>query len=601
VRGLAGGRLDWVAAGPIVGAVAALAGVMAPPAAARDWTVASPDRHLRATVSQAAPGAALRLLVRRDGQRVLSARLARGERFGASRRTQVRADFTTPAGKRRVHRLRARELTLRFARLRLQVRVANDGVAHRTLLDGHGPLVVDRQLDRLTLARSARAWLQRLTHNYERPYKPMRLRDAPTGHWGYPALVRTAADTWVLLTEADVDGRFAAAHLHTSRTRPGELTVELPRPRVRTTLPLRTPWRVAVIGSLSAIVGSDLPLALAPPARTTAEWIRPGRVAWSWWSNSRSPGELATQQYYVDFAAARGWEYVLVDEGWDPAWIPQLVAYARERGVGILLWARQSALATPARMSAAFELWESWGVAGIKLDFIGSDRQRTMRWYDEVARRTAALHLLVNFHGTTVPRGIQRTWPQVLTMEAVAGAEHYKGGRLRPRATRNTVLPFTRNAIGSMDYTPVTPSARRRDTTTAHELALSVVFESGLQHFADSPEAYARYPVAQRFLETVPAAWDDTRLLDGFPGRSATVARRHGDDWFVGAITAGARTIDAPLGFLTPGRRYEATVVTDAGGGALTETRRTVTRSDRLTVPLGPGGGFAARIAPAAG
>jgi hypothetical protein len=252
-------------------------------------------------------------------------------------------------------------------------------------------------------------------------------------------------------------------------------------------------------------------------------------------------------------------------------------------------------------MRAALERWKGWGVAGVKLDFIGSDRQRTMRWYDEIARRTAALRLLVNFHGTTVPRGIQRTWPHVLTLEGVGGAEHYKGGSLRPGAARNTVLPFTRNAIGSMDYTPVTLSASPRDTTSAHELALGVVFESGLQHFADSPEAYARHPIALRFLEAVPAAWDDTRLLGGFPGRNATLARRDGETWFVGAITAGARTVDAPLSFLAAGRSYEATIVTDGGAGELTETRRTVTRGDRLRLPLAAGGGFAARIAPAAG
>jgi len=178
----------------------------------------------------------------------------------------------------------------------------------------------------------------------------------------------------------------------------------------------------------------------------------------------------------------------------------------------------------------------------------------------------------------------------VLTMEAVRGAEHYKGGSLP--AAANTVLPFTRNAIGSMDYTPVTFSTANRRTTDAHELALSVVFESGLQHFADSPESYAARPVAERFLSAVPAAWDDTRLLAGSPGRAATVARRRGDDWFVGSITAGARTVDVGLGFLASGRTYDATIVTEG----LTEEHRTLTRDDRLRIALPAGGGFAVKL-----
>jgi alpha-glucosidase len=582
--------------------LAALALAAPAPSAARDWTVASPDRDLRATVSQTRPGAPLRLLVRRDGRRVLAVRLAAADRFRASARARVSEDFTTPAGKRRVHRLRARELTLRFAGLRLQLRVANDGIAHRTILGGRGRVTIDREPAAFALPRHATAWLQRLTGGYESAYVPRRVRATPAGRWGFPALVDAGHGTRALLTEADVDGRYAAAHLRSARSRPGELRIELPA-RVRTRLPLRTPWRVAVIGSLARVVGSDLPLALGAPSRIRdTAWIRPGRAAWSWWSNSNSPWELDTQKRYVDYAAARGWEYVLVDEGWDGAWVTELVGYAGARGVGILLWARYSDVSTAAKRRARLPRWKRWGIAGLKLDFIGSDRQRQMGWYDDVAREAAALQLVLNFHGTTVPRGIQRTWPNVLTLEGVGGAEHYKSAsEVHPTPAGNATLPFTRNVIGSMDYTPVTFSAAGRTTTDAHELALAVVFESGLQHFADRPAAYAQRPAAERFLSAVPAAWDDTRLLDGYPGRFATLARRHGEDWFVGAIAAEPRTLTAPLGFLAPGRTYEATIVRDAPGGGLSEERRTVRRGDRLVIPATAGGGFAARIAPAAG
>jgi hypothetical protein len=232
---------------------------------------------------------------------------------------------------------------------------------------------------------------------------------------------------------------------------------------------------------------------------------------------------------------------VLVDEGWSPDWMPDLVRYAADRGVGIIVWSRWDDLETQAERDALLPLWKSWGVAGVKVDFMNSDTQERMAWYHAIARDTAALHLLLNFHGATPPRGIQRTWPHVLTVEGVRGAEDYNLGYLTP--THNATLPFTRNAIGSMDYTPVTFSADRREVSAGHELALSVVYESGLQHPADSVESYSGRGVAEAFLERVPTAWDQTELVSGFPGREATFARRSGDEWFVGSIVAGAARI----------------------------------------------------------
>jgi alpha-glucosidase len=295
-----------------------------------------------------------------------------------------------------------------------------------------------------------------------------------------------------------------------------------------------------------------------------------------------------------------GWEYVLVDEGWDPSWIPALTAYARERGVGVLLWSRWDALASPAQRDALLTRWRGWGVAGVKLDFMESDSAARMRWYREVARAAAERHLVVDFHGATVPRGLSRTWPNVLTQEAVRGAEYYNGDSPITPA-HNATLPFTRGAIGPMDYTPVTFSAPRRRTSFAHELALSVVYASGLQHFADSPEAYAAQPLAEAWLRDVPVAWDDTRLLAGRPGRSATIARRAGDRWYVGAIRAGAGGhIALPLDFLPRARQYTAEVIEDAPGGGLAARTQRVTAGDRLGVTTGENGGYVVRLTPAA-
>src|SRR5207248_3542153 len=280
----------------------------------------------------------------------------------------------------------------------------------------------------------------------------------------------------------------------------------------------------------------------------------------------------------ADFAARMGWEYILVDAGWSASWLPTLVTYARARHVGVWIWTSFSALDTAAERDADLPLWKSWGVAGLKIDFVQSDGQARMKWYDAIAAATARNQLMVEFHGCTVPRGIQRTWPHVMTMEAVDGAEHIhnKPGRNPFPADYYTTLPFTRNLAGSMDYTPVTFTAKRTNTDAA-ELAQSVVFESGLQNYADGVAAYDARPVAERLLRQVPSVWDDTRLVSGDPDSTAVLARRNGSDWFVGAVTAGGpRTLTAPLAFLGTGS-WLADVYTDDGTGGLTVRTQPVT------------------------
>ena len=281
-------------------------------------------------------------------------------------------------------------------------------------------------------------------------------------------------------------------------------------------------------------------------------WIRPGRVAWSWWSDSTSPRDPDRQRYFVDAAAERGWEYSLVDEGWDAAWLPELVRYAADRGVRILLWTHWRDLREPGRRARLLDRWAGWGIAGVKVDFLQSDRRRRLAAYDAIARAAARRRLLVDFHGSTLPRGIQRTWPNVMTLEAVLGAEHGKAATIP--AAHDVDLVFTRNAVGSMDYTPVTFSAPLRTSTAAHQLALAVAFESGLQHLADTPESYAARPAADAVLRALPVAWDDTRLLDGAPGSHATLARRAGAEWWVASLQAGAATSTLRCMRISPAR-----------------------------------------------
>jgi alpha-glucosidase len=531
-------------------------------APAQAWTVRSPDRAVTATITTA--GRTATLTARHRGRTVLTADLGR-VRAAHVRRGRVRESFTTPAGKRRRHVLDARTLAIGG----VEVLAADDGVAFR-----RSRRAVWRA------GEGTRAWLQPYSSVYENRYAPTRLRAAPPRRYGFPALLRTGRD-WALLTESGLPYGASGAHL---RARRGRLAVE----------PGGAAWRVALVGSLGAIVGSDLPLALGRRSKVRdTSWIEPGRAAWSWWADAGSTRSLARQEQYVDFASAEHFEYTTVDAGWDPAWVPDLAAYAAARHVRLVLWTDWHALANPARRTATLDRWASWGVAGIKVDYLQSDAGRRLAVMEDIARAAAARHLVVDFHGCTIPRALQRTWPNVLALEAVRGAEYQRDGT--PSSPRNNVdLAFTRNVVGSMDYTPVTFSARHRVTTAGHELAMSVVYESGLQHYADTPESYRSHPAATSLLAGVPAAWDDTRLVAGRPDRFVTLARRAGRRWYVGALGAGpARTLTIPLRFLAKGG-YDARII----GDDLAETHRTVTRAGTLHVAVARNGGAVIELTP---
>ena len=491
------------------------------------------------------------VLRRRSGRLVLS--LAGGLRAdlgpapeGAlkGRRGRYQARFRTPSGKRHVHRVTGRTLTVGGA----QVLVTEDGVAFR--LRGRDATV--------SAPADTRAWMQRYTGAYERPYVGGRLQDRAAGRYAFPALLRHRG-RYTLLTEAGV-ARAAVSHLRLTRD---GLRVELAR---GARAPRRTPWRVLVSGSLDRVVESDLPLALGRPSKVRdTSWIEPGRAAWSWLSDPSSPERLQTQKEFVDLAASMGWEYVTVDEGWRPGYVGELVAYARERGVKVILWFERDDV-TP----RALDRVRRWGAAGVKADFFYSDSAENIRLMDDIARGAAKRRLVVAFHGCTVPRGLQRTWPNVLTVEAVRGAEY------KQTSPRNEVnLAFTRNPVGGMDFTPRGSSVRA--------LAQSIVFESGLQHFGGGT---ADFVGADGLFAEVPAAWDDTLLLSGAPDQHAVIARRDGRRWFVGALTAGP---ERPLKVRLPPGRWDVHVVSGAGTQDL-QAQRTLTIRGDFAALLTPAG-----------
>jgi hypothetical protein len=447
--------------------------------------------------------------------------------------------------------------------------------------------------------------------------------DNPAG-WIIPALFRLpASGRWVMLTESGLEASYCACHL-AARAEGGVYRIAFPDPgevdgkfdaTPSWSLPWSTPWRVVMLGDrLATIVESSLVTDLAPPSLLgDTAWVKPGRASWSWWSDGGSPRVYTRLVPFVDLAADMRWEYALVDSGWPGmeggSW-QQLVEYARPRGVGILLWYHSGVphanyrgrdqLWVPDKRREEMKRIAEGGVKGMKIDFFDSDKQEVVKNYLGILEEAARAHLLIDFHGSTLPRGWDRTYPHLMSMEAVRGAESLGSDQAFADSApaHHTILALTRNVVGPMDYTPVIFSPSRggrpalRRTTYGHELALSVVFESGLQHFADAAERYLALPdEARDLLRAVPVAWDETRLVEGEPGKLVVMARRKGQTWYLAGINGEAREKDVAV---PASYRSDRPALLIADGDS--DTSFAIRRALPTSVRLRPNGGFVLRL-----
>lgn len=537
-------------------------------------------------------------------------------------RTTLAESYELTTGKQRQQSYEANELLIHASMkgqpLLIRFRAFNDAIAFRYELSGDDldpascRFIAEHTGFQLPEQPLLNVWAQPFMRCYERTYDHAMPEHLKGGHFGFPLLAQLAEDNWLLLTEAAVYGTYGSCHLTADPTNGHSLQIAYAPDQtdpIEAQLPLALPWRVIISGTLNTLVRTSVTTHLNPPSvMTDPSWIRPGRAAWSWYADGESCGNMSIQQQHVDFAAQMGWEYSVADGGWEGALqAPELIAYAQERNVGIWLWTHYKGLETAALCEEKLALWASWGAVGIKVDFFDSDSQQRIQIYDLIAEAAAKYRLMVNFHGSTKPSGAHRRWPHVMTYEGVYGAEYYRAQSEGPNAVHLCTLPFTRNVIGSMDFTPVTFS-KRTNTTAGHQLALAVLFESGIQHFADAISIYADHP-GKSLLATVPAAWDETMLIDGYPGRFATIARRSDDQWYVASICAtGGRLSRIPLSFLNKETQYEAIIYEEAAEPdeyrfravlpPITIRREIVTAADTLSLQLKVNGGVAIHISP---
>lgn len=470
---------------------------------------------------------------------------------------------------------------------------------------------------------------------------------------GTPLLINSAYDTWIALYEAALED-WAGMTLIANSAVPNSVVTRLsPLPQnpdiaVKENSLRHSPWRViAVADTAGELITSNLMHNLNKPNQINdTSWIVPGKSAWDWWwSGSYGPdvdfklgSNTETMKYFIDLAAEMGWQYQLVDWQWygepfinTPAseWtsnpdadittqnpninIPELVSYAREKNVKLLLWLEWNH--ADRQLQEAFALYEKWGIAGVKIDFMNRVDQEMVNYYHRVVKTAAKHKLLVNFHGAYMPTGIDRTWPNFITREGVLGNEYNKwSSKITPEHC--VTLPFTRMLGGHMDFTPggfvnVMPEnfeirsgpAPQVMGTRAFQLAMFVVYESALTVVADSPYNYRNSPAGVEFLKQVPTTWDESLVINGEVGDYITMARRNGNVWYLGSMTDDtARDLNIPLTFLEEGK-YEAMIYADPEDAAKNPqkvklTKVLVSNKDSLQTKLARSGGQAVIIRP---
>jgi alpha-glucosidase len=535
-------------------------------------------------------------------------------------------------------KLTLKEKTAQMREMELEVRAYNDGAAFRYKLSRAGK-VGDRQITKelttFSIPGDPKAWIVEYkgysssneAEFFEHPLSYLNDKSVA----GMPMLMEYDKNCWVAITEAKIDN-YAAFYIGTNGNT-NQLTTKLvPIPgepengvKVRFADEVYTPWRVLMIGNTPAtLIESEIIQNLNDPcAIKDPSWIKPGMSAWDHWWSGEVKMEMPVIKQYIDLASEMGWPYMLVDWQWYgkfnvpeadiTKWaqqisMPEIISYARSKNVKIIVWLYSSDVNRNSAYKKAFPLYEKWGVAGIKIDFMDRDDQQMVNWYHDIIKCAAENHLLVDFHGAYKPDGIIRTWPNMITREGVMGNEYYKfSEKMSPE--HNVKLAFTRMLAGQMDYTPgaflnVTKDQFKKQTpaivwnTRAAELSKFVIYESPLTVVCDHPDNILNQPGAD-FLKIVPTVWDDIKFIAGYPGDYVAIAKRSGDKWFLGVMNNSVgKNISVKMDFL-PAGNYEAEIWTDSKNSdtepkELKKDVQSVNRGLVLTITMAKNGGFVA-------
>lgn len=589
-------------------------------------------------------------------------------------KNRYRGEFATPFYKKSSVRDDYNGLVLKCSGdYEVQFRVYDDGVAYRFVLHkGKQVLIRDEQAE-FNFAGDYKAFVpyvndnrggDRYSYSFESYYDEQRLSEIYGDSLAItPLLVCLDDNVKVAVMEGgleDYAGMFLLRNPHhphglTGHWAPLPLATQwggymnmnaIPTKRAdyiaRTDGRRTMPWRAIVVSTRDAeLANNDMAQRLAPASRLEdTGWIKPGKVAWDWWNTTNLTGvdfttgmNTETYRYFIDFAARNRIEYIIIDCGWSGSstdWkgetlmrctpdidLDNLIAYGKEKGVGIILWA--SWALADAECDTAFPYYAQKGIKGFKIDFLDADNQAMIQSMTRLAEKAAAHRLLLDFHGAK-PTGIQRTYPNVVNFEGVKGMENCKwnrndGGTKYANMLRYDVtIPFIRTLCGPMDYTPgamtnatLTDFHARNDHpmslgTRARQVAMYTVFEAPLQMLSDSPTAYERNQDCTDMMAAVPTTFDETRILAGEVGEYIVVARRKGDTWFLGAMTGtAARELTVSLDFLSAAGDHQMQAIRDGRNADKNAEdyrigQQTIRNTDKISIHLAPGGGWAAII-----
>lgn len=614
----------------------------------------SPDRSISLKVFLSSSGE-IQYALQKSGTSVIEPSnlgvLMKGHNFAQhmklsaiSDRERISDSYQMHTAKKSNLQYQANQLTVSFANeekknMDIIFRLSNDGLAFRYFfpwLSGEEQ-VIQQEVTSFRFNKKASAWLQPMTEakegwshtfpSYEEHYNqgiPVGAMPAFHSGWVFPALFKTN-NVWALITEAAVDEHYCASRLLNDSLSP-VYRIDMPDPREVFTgggyLPVNnqpwyTPWRIIAVGTLKTIVESTLGTDLAPASVIPdASFVKPGKASWSWINSKDDNITFNEQKKYIDYAADMHWQYCLVDADWDTKIgydsIKILSEYATGKNIGLLLWYNSAGdwntvpyhpkdkLLTHENRIKEFSRLAGMGIKGIKVDFFGGDGQSMMKYYLDILKDAAAYKLMVNFHGATLPRGWHRTYPNLVTTEAVMGMEMVTFGQYNADVEANhcSMLPFTRNVYDPMDFTPMnlyklTYSSCTRRTTAAFELALSVLFLLGIQHYAESPEGMAMAPgYVKDFLRTLPDYWDDVQFLDGYPGKYVVIARRSGDRWYIAGINGDTTKKQINID-LAAFKKSKATLFRDGTKGELfSKTTPDIARQKKFAITLNVNSGF---------
>lgn len=584
-------------------------------------TVMSPDGK-NALIVETNPVGTLSYSLTRNGQQLIAPSalgittanvdLSEGLTLSGTTTKYIDESYSLPTGKSHEYVNRCNQLTVSCTKddinLDIIFRVYDDGAAFRYNIKGEGTLTVTSDLSTIAIPSLTTTWAQKYSADYSMPY-PARSWDELAalegGRMCAPVLVKTTGgDDWCLITESGNDASFCASTIVARDTDSHGCFRFAIKGEPEVGLPWLSPWRTIYTGSITNIVESSLNENLNPASVIDdTSWIHAGLSSWDWGGlDGSQTGDINVIKGFIDMAHVMGWPYYTLDDGWATATyqLADVTRYAASKGVEVFIWSHQNRFRNDYnQIHDILSHWRDLGFVGIKVDFFEDDSHDMMQKYDKILRAAADLKMMVNFHGCTKPSGSRRTYPNLITSEAVFGGEHYYFDHLSTPAYHNVTLALTRNVIGPMDYTPTEFARRdgviRHTTTWSHQLALATLYESGIQTMSDSPDNVV-YGVAAPLLKVLPAAWDESRCIEAVPDEYVTLARRSADDWYVASISNSARTVQLPLTFLGEGE-YTAQIYADGSCPSdISYTSQTVTAGSTLSLPVKAAGGVSVRI-----